>query len=254
MILDEIIKTKKKEVALLKESLKLPLKGVLPELRGFLEAVSKQGLNLIAETKAASPSAGKIVRSYDPAKIAKAYEKAGASAVSVLTDKRYFSGKLEDIMKVKKAVRLPILRKDFIIDESQIYESRLAGADAVLLIARILRPDELESFIRVVGDLEMDCLVEAHSAQEAQIALDAGAQIIGINNRDLDTLEVDINTTLNIITAVPLLKERTLVSESGIRTKGDVELLKSAEVNAVLIGESLLEREDIAEKVRELMG
>ncbi len=252
MILDEIVENKRKEIAVLKEAIKLPLKGKLPQLRSFFDAVSKPGFNIIAETKASSPSAGKIVKKYDPAKIAISYEKAGAAAISVLTDKKYFSGDIHDLMAVKKAVKLPVLRKDFIIDESQIYQSRLLGADAILLIVRILRADELELFIRIAGDLEMDCLVEVHDAREAQTALDCGAEIIGINNRDLDTLEVDVNNTPNIINAVPFLKEKVLVSESGIKTKIDIELLRSAEVNAALIGESLLKSGDIAGKINEL--
>jgi indole-3-glycerol phosphate synthase len=254
MILDEIIDNKKKEVAKLDKYLEHQIDGDLPERRDFLIAVGAKGMNLIAEVKAASPSAGKIIEKYDPAKIAREYEKAGAAAISVLTDSKYFSGHIDDIVKVKDAVNIPVLRKDFIIDESQIYESRIAGADAILLIVRILPPADLERFISIAGDLEMDAVVEVHSAIEAQAALDAGAEIIGINNRDLDTLEVDVTTTREVITAIPFLKEKVLVSESGIRSREDIVMLQGSEVNAVLIGESLLKAGEVGKKIKELFA
>jgi indole-3-glycerol phosphate synthase len=255
MILDEILKAKKVELKGVRSSIKLPIDHKeLPELRDFAGAISKSGMNLIAEVKAASPSAGGIVENYDPAAIAKIYEKAGASAISVLTEKNYFKGSIDHIKAVRSAVKLPILRKDFIIDQSQIYESRLAGADAVLLIARILKPEQLKKFITIAADLCMTALVEVHTVQEARAALDAGAKVIGINNRDLDTLKVDINNTPNIIKGLPKLKEGTLVSESGIKDRGEVETLRSAGVSAILVGESLLRSKDITLKVKELIG
>ncbi len=255
MILEEIVKTKKKEIDGLKERYKLPLKtGDLPKVRGFKKAVSRRGMNLIAEMKAASPSSGVIVDNYVPADIAAVYEKAGACAVSVLTDAEYFKGSINDIAKVKNSIKLPVLRKDFIIDESQIYESRLAGADAILLIARILDRDELERFIKIAGDLKMDALVEVHSVKEARSAIDAGAEIIGINNRDLNTLKVDLGTTVNIMNEIPELKRKVLVSESGISERSQVELLRDIGVNAVLVGEAILKSPDMREKIRELIG
>lgn len=255
MILDEIVKAKLKEVELLKDKLKLPLdKKGLPKVRDFKKAISSKGINLIAETKAASPSAGVIFDSYSPENIAKIYERSGASAVSVLTDAAYFNGNLDDLERVKYSIKLPVVRKDFIIDEAQIYESRLAGADAVLLIARILDEDELEDFVGLANDLGIDAMVEVHSVKEARSALDAGAEIIGINNRDLDTLKVDLNNTINIIKELPELKKKVLVSESGISEKGQADLLKKAGVNAILVGESILKSPDMGKKIRELIG
>lgn len=255
MILDEIVKAKKKEVVVLKKMLKMLIKtGDLPKPRGFKEAVMRRGINLIAETKAASPSAGVMIDNYVPEDIAAVYEKAGACAVSVLTDAKYFKGSIKDIAKVKNSIKLPVLRKDFIIDESQIYESRLAGADAVLLIARILGRHELERFIKAAGGLGMDALVEVHSVKEAGSAIDAGAELIGINNRDLDTLKVDLGTTINIINEIPELKQKVLVSESGISERSQVEQLRDVGVNAVLVGEAILKSPDMSEKIRELIG
>jgi indole-3-glycerol phosphate synthase len=255
MILDKIVETKRKEVELLKEKLKLPLKHFeLAKIRRFRKALIGHGVKLIAETKAASPSAGIIFKKYSPVTNAKAFEKAGASAVSVLTDAKYFHGGIGDLTKVKASIKLPVLRKDFIIDASQIYESRLAGADAILLIARILKEGQLEYLIRTASDLGMDAFVEVHSSKEAVLAIESGAEIIGINNRDLDTLKVDLRTTLNIINEVPDLRNKIIVSESGIKTKEDINLLKSAGVNAVLVGEAILKSRNMKEKIKELIG
>jgi len=255
MILDEIVKEKLKEVDALKGKIKLPIdKKSLQKIRGFKKAINGRGIHLIAETKAASPSAGVIFDKYVPENIAAIYEKAGASAVSVLTDVTYFNGSIDDLERVRNSIKLPVLRKDFIIDEVQIYESRLAGADAILLIARILDRDELEDFIELAGELGMDAIVEVHSAKEARTALEAGAEIIGINNRDLDTLKVDMNNSINIINEVPELKKKVLVSESGISENGQVELLKAAGVKAILVGESILKSPDMGKKIRELVA
>jgi indole-3-glycerol phosphate synthase len=255
MILDKIMETKRKEVELLKEKLKRPEKRYkLMNIRSFKKAVSGRGIKLIAETKAASPSAGVIFKDYSPKNIAFVFENAGASAVSVLTDAKYFHGSIEDIEKVKTSVQLPVLRKDFIIDSSQLFESRIAGADAVLLIARILDEGRLKDLIKIARELGMDALVEVHSAKEAVLAIEAGAEIIGINNRDLDTLKIDLKTTLNIINNVPELKNKIIVSESGIKSKADIDLLKGAGVNAVLVGEAILKSKNITEKIKELIG
>ena len=255
MILDEIVKEKLKEVEGLRERLKLPLdKRELPDIRDFKKAISRCTVSLIAETKAASPSAGVIFDKYVPENIAKIYEKAGASAVSVLTDAIYFNGSIDDLERVKNSIKLPVLRKDFIIDESQIYESRLEGADAVLLIARLLGQDELESFIKITNDLGMDALVEVHSIKEARMALDAGAEIIGINNRDLNTFKVDLSTTVNIINEIPELKKKILVSESGISERSQIDFLREVGIKAVLVGEAILKSPDISAKIKELVG
>jgi len=255
MILDEIVKAKLIEVEALKKRLKLEFKKKdLPKARDFKKAISGRGINLIAETKAASPSAGVMFDKYVPENIAKEYEKAGAAAVSVLTDVTYFNGSMDDLERVRNSVSLPVLRKDFIIDEIQLFESRLAGADAVLLIARILGRDELERFIKFAKKLGMDALVEVHSAKEARSAVESGAEIIGINNRDLDTLKVDVDNTIKIINEVPELKKKVLVSESGISERSQVDLLKNAGVKAVLIGEAILKSPDIRKKIKELVG
>lgn len=254
MILDRIVATKRKEVEQLKKAFKLPLdQKSLPKIRDFSAAISKPGIRLIAEVKAASPSAGRIVKDYDPVSIARTYEKGGASAISVLTDREYFSGSLDHMVNVKKAVGLPVLRKDFIIDQSQIYESRISGADAVLLITRILTQGDLEGFIKITSDLGMTPLVEVHSVEETRSALDAGAEVIGINNRDLDTLDIDIKTTLKIMKALPQLKNKVLISESGISTRAEVDLLSQAGVNAVLVGEALLKGHDIPGNLKDLL-
>ena len=254
MILDEIVKEKLIEVEALKKRLKLEFKKKdLPKVRDFKKAISRRGISLIAETKAASPSAGVMFDKYVPENIAKEYEKAGAAAVSVLTDVTYFNGSMDDLERVRNSISLPVLRKDFIIDEIQIFESRLAGADAVLLIARILGRDELERFIKLAEKLGMDALVEVHSVKEARSALDAGAEMIGINNRDLNTLKVDLGNTINIINEVPALKKKTLVSESGISERGQVELLRDAGIKAVLVGEAILKSSDMGKKIRELI-
>jgi len=255
MILDEIVKAKLIEVEALKKRLKLEFKKKdLPEVRDFKKAITKRGINLIAETKAASPSAGVMFDKYVPENLAKEYEKAGAAAVSVLTDVTYFNGVLDDLERVRNSISLPVLRKDFIIDEIQIFESRFAGADAILLIARILGGGELERFIKFAKKLGMDALVEVHSVKEARSAVAAGAEIIGINNRDLDTLKVDVDNTIKIINEVPELKKKVLVSESGISERSQVDLLKNAGVKAVLIGEAILKSPDIGKKIKELVG
>lgn len=255
MILDEIVKEKLVEVEALKKKLKLEFrKSDLPKVRNFKKAISRRGMSLIAETKAASPSAGVIFDKYVPENLAAIYEKAGASAVSVLTDAVHFNGSIDDLERVRNSIKLPVLRKDFIIDEIQIFESRLSGADAVLLIARILGTDELKRFIKVAKKLGMDALVEVHSAKEARSALDAGAEIIGINNRDLDTLKVDMDMTINIINELPQLRKKVLVSESGISERSQVDLLKRSGVKAVLVGEAILKSPDMRGKIRELVG
>jgi len=256
MILDDIIFNKRQEVTSLKielnhHDLKKLLKN-LPKPRRFLDIFEKGKVCLIAECKKASPSAGVIMGKYQPAQIAKLYEKNGAAAISVLTDKKFFRGNNEHLKAVKATVKLPILRKDFIIDEAQVYESRIIGADAILLIARVLNAHDLKTFIKLAEDLGMQALVEVHEAREVKKALRAGAKIIGINNRDLSTFKVDINQTLNLIKKYPELKRKFVVSESGIKTKEDITALQEAKVAGVLIGESLMKAKDINAKVREL--
>jgi indole-3-glycerol phosphate synthase len=262
-ILDQIIADKKIEVE--KRRKERPLDELkeqvtlLGKCRNFYKAVTKtseRGLNVIAEIKKASPSAGVICRDFAPVTIAKTYEKCGADAVSVLTDEKYFQGKLEYIDHVKHAVNLPILRKDFIIDVWQVYESRFAGADAILLIAEALRPSELIDLMIAAAELTLTVLLEVHDADtlltvRSMIGFpEAGYNILGINNRDLATMKVDINTTCRL--AGLLDKKIPLVAESGIKTRADVEKLKAAGVNAVLVGQTLCESADITAKFKEL--
>jgi indole-3-glycerol phosphate synthase len=262
-ILEQIIADKKIEVERRRkeqplEELKEQL-ALLGKCHNFYKAVTKansRGINVIAEIKKASPSAGVICRDFAPVTIAKAYERCGADAISVLTDEKYFQGKLEYIDHVKHAVDLPILRKDFIIDIWQVYESRVAGADAILLIAEALKPAELIDMMIAAAELTLTVLLEVHDA-DSLLAVRSmvgfpkkGYSVLGINNRDLATMKVDLNTTSRL--AGLLDNKVELVAESGIKTRKDVEKLKAAGVSAVLIGQALCESGDIAAKFREL--
>ena len=208
-------------------------------------------INLIAEIKKASPSSGIIRGDFNPTKIAMTYQAHGASAISVLTDERFFEGKLEHLKTVKEAVSLPVLRKDFIIDEYQIYESVAAGADAILLIADLLSGSEMTGFYQLARSLGLDVLLEVHNEEDMDKAIAAGGDIIGINNRDLHTFKVDLTVTQKLVRLVPMHKIK--VSESGIKTYEDVMFLKSLGINAVLIGTAFMEAPDIASKMREIM-
>jgi indole-3-glycerol phosphate synthase len=208
-------------------------------------------VNLIAEIKKASPSKGILRGDFNPVKIAITYQANGASAISVLTDERFFEGKLSDLAKVRENVSVPILRKDFFIDEYQIYETVASGADAILLICDILSPAELAKFYNLATELGLDCLVEVHNEEDIEKALSVDAGIIGINNRDLHTFKVDLAVTQRLIRMIP--QNKVIVSESGIRRYEDIMFLRSLGVNAVLIGEAFMESDDIGAKMRELM-
>ncbi len=233
----------------------------MPKCRNFYKAIAKRhprGVNVIAEVKKASPSVGLIRKDFDPVEIAKTYEHCGADAISVLTDEKYFQGKLEYLEQVKQAVTLPVLRKDFIIDVWQVYESRVAGADAILLIAEALPPGDLIDLMIAAGELSLTVLVEVHDA-DSLLAVRSligfptkGYSVLGINNRDLTTMKVDLGTTIRLTGL--LEADSVLVSESGIKTIDDVRKLKSAGVRAVLIGQTLCEQPDIAAKFHELFG
>jgi indole-3-glycerol phosphate synthase len=253
MILDDIIAAKTAEVKDLNES-----RGVAyfaekaePSQKDFTAAV-KTPVSLIAEVKKASPSAGVIRRDFDPVKTALLYEASGASAVSVLTDEKFFKGSLKDLSDVAAAVKLPVLRKDFIIDEIQIYEARCAGADAVLLIAAVLSDRDINKFSATAKGLGMAALVEVHDRPELERALACGARMIGINNRDLRTFKVDTDAAFELAGLIPERDEYIVVSESGIRTPEDVGRLKSAGINAALIGEELMGSSDAGKRIREL--
>ena len=233
----------------------------MPKCRNFYSAVTKhnrRGINVIAEVKKASPSAGVIRDDFDPVIIAKTYQRCGADAISVLTDEKYFQGKLEYIRQIKSAVDIPILRKDFIIDPWQVYESRAAGADAILLIAEALNPSQLTDLLILAGALTLTTLIEVHEADSllrvrSMVGFPHGRySVIGINNRDLTTMQVDINTAIRLADMID--NKRELVAESGIKTADDVRKLKSVGINAVLIGETLCANPDIEEKFKELFA
>jgi indole-3-glycerol phosphate synthase len=221
-----------------------------PEGRPFMEALSHPGTSLIAEHKRRSPSAGVIREGSSVADIVTAYERGGAAAISVLTEEAHFGGSLDDLHEARRATTLPILRKDFCVDPYQVYEAKLAGADAVLLVVGSLRDNELESLYIEAHALGLDALVEVHHEDELELALELDVDVIGINNRNLEDFTVDIQTTVDLIALVPTGK--TVVSESGIRSRAEIEDLERVGVDAVLIGESLMRAPDPEAAVRDL--
>jgi indole-3-glycerol phosphate synthase len=278
-ILDTIVEQKKREIA------QLPTRFIAAgdlrdallehgERRDFLAALRKPrrgDIALIAEVKKASPSAGVICKDFDLVRIAKEYEAAGASCLSVLTDEKFFQGSLDYLRRIRAAVKLPLLRKDFIIDERQILEAIEWGADAILLIAAILTDDQLAKFHSLATEAGLAVLVEVHDEKELKRALKIGATLIGVNNRDLKTFKVDLATTERLAAMMKdgrskVAKTSTpssilnsppsplLVAESGIRARADVERLKKCGANAILVGESLMRGGDIGAKIRELIG
>lgn len=256
MILDRILENKREEVDARKRT--IPLEALQERVaraapsRDFAAALRRDGISLIAEIKRASPSRGDILPGADAAWLAAQYEACGARAISVLTDARYFKGSLEDLTVARNRVHAPCLRKEFIIDAYQITEARAAGADAVLLIVRILSDGQLRDFLTASQALGMAALVEVHSEMEMARAVAAGAHIIGINNRDLDTLAIDLDCTFRMQRLAP--PEAILVSESGIHSREDVLRLEEAGIDAMLVGESLLTSGDVPGKIRELLG
>jgi len=256
MVLDEIVANKRHEIdaAQAKTSLRdleERIESVGPA-RSLRDALRKDGISFITEIKRASPSRGDMLPDLDAIDVAALYEQCGTRAISVLTDTKYFKGTLADLTSVRTHVRVPCLRKEFIVDPFQIYEARAAQADAVLLIVRILEDAQLKRYIEITRELGMQALVETHTEDEIKRAIDAGAHIIGINNRDLDTLEVDVMNTMRLRKCVP--GGITLVSESGIRTRDDVRKLEDGGIDALLVGESLLTSGNIRGKLLELMG
>lgn len=224
-----------------------------PPLRDFRAALERgPGVGIIAEVKKASPSAGVLRADFDPVAIARIYEAGPASAISVLTDEPYFQGRLSYLTAIRQAVAPPLLRKDFIIDRYQIVEARLAGADAVLLIAEILSERELPALLEQVHALGMQALVELYERENLPRVLDAGAKIVGVNNRNLRSFQTRLEHTIELAGAIPA--DCCLVAESGIRSRADILRLKAAGVKAVLIGETFMRAADIGAKVRELRG
>jgi indole-3-glycerol phosphate synthase len=254
MILDEIVTAKADELIRRKQA--MPLAG-LEERIGeqkldFAAALKGDNVRLIAEVKKASPSRGVIDPNLDPIKLAQIYTKNGAAAISVLTEERYFEGSLEHLSAIKEELdKIPLLRKDFIFDPYQVYESRAYGADAVLLIVAILNKSQLAELLSLSHELDMKCLVEVHDEAELERALTSGSQIIGINNRDLKTFDIDLETTKRLRPLIP--QDRIVVSESGIRDRGDVQKLRQWSVDAMLIGEALVAADNVAKKVRGLI-
>ena len=251
--LAEILAEKKKEVAKLKKAMPVYDGPELPPIRDFRAAVSApHRINLIAEIKFASPSAGRIRAIADPAIIGRVYRDAGAAAISLLTDKKFFNGDLNFLPRLKRAVSLPVLRKDFIIDPVQVREAYDFGADAILLIARILSEDQLTELMSACRETGMASLTEAHDRGDLDKALKCSADVIGINNRDLDTFTVNLKTTFELASMVP--DDCILISESGINDGEDIQSLKSTKVQAVLVGSALMRSDDVGGKTAELVN
>ena len=254
MILDKIVETKRREVVARNalhplSALEKVIAG-LPPARGFAAALSPGAI--IAEVKRRSPSRGLLRQDFDPIRIARQYEVHGAAAISVLTDETFFGGSDGDLTAVKGAVALPVLRKEFIISPYQILEARAIGADAVLLIAAILKEDELREYRVLASSLGLAALVEVHDRLELQRALASGAELVGINNRDLQSFATDIRTTCELAPLVP--PDRIVVSESGIRTRSQIDSLLQAGVRAFLVGETLITAPDIGQALEGLLG
>lgn len=257
MILDSIVE--KKRERLRTEMEQMTLEGWKQKLKGpglhrpldFAKALKRDGeLSIIAEIKKASPSAGIISDSFDPVRIAREYMKSEVQAISVLTEKDFFLGDDEYLVKVRQTSPLPVLRKDFIVDLWQVYQARVMGADAILLIVALLDDELLNKMLIVANITGMQCLVEVHDEVELERALNAGAKIIGINNRNLKTFEVDLGTTERLINKIP--RDRVVVSESGIKTSEDMKYIKSVGADAVLIGETIMRAPSVQDKIREL--
>ncbi len=255
--LKEIVLKKQEKAALAKlslpeEELKARIKN-LPVTRPFIEAINKpRQISLIGEIKKASPSRGIIRENFNHQEIARIYEDSGVSAISVLTEEDYFLGSINYLDEVKAVAGLPVLRKDFILEPYQVYESRAFGADAILLIADLLSKDKIIELTQIAESLGLDCLIEAHTEKELKKVLNLKVPLIGINNRDLHTLEVDFKITEKLFPLVP--KDKVVVVESGIKTRQDTLFLKILGVNAVLIGEAFMQAEDLRKKIEEIMG
>lgn len=254
-MLDRIIALKKEEVEQRKKALPLtrlqeriarqkPPLDLTRELKG-------DHIRLIAEVKQASPSRGMLSPHLNPIELAKTYAEGGAAAISVLTEANYFKGHIDYLRAIRPEVQLPLLRKDFVFDPYQVYESRAYGADALLLITAILSQDQLEELLSLSHSLGLRCLVEVHNENEVETALLSGAEIVGINNRDLNTFSVDIDTTRRLRPLIP--QQRIVVAESGIRSRSDVEKLEEWGIDAMLVGEALVTAHDVIAKIRELV-
>lgn len=256
MILEQIISQKKQDLKTIKE--RCPVDSFLgcikdmPPCRSLKAALKKQGrISIIAEVKKASPSKGIIRSNFDPEELADTFTRSGVSAISVITEEKFFYGKPEYIQLIHSRTELPVLRKDFIIDPYQIFETRILGADALLLIVAILNDQDLVLFQRLASILGLECLVEVHNREELQRAYGSGASLIGINNRDLNTFEVDLNVTFNLRKYITD-QSIAVVSESGISSRSQIDELYRNKIDAVLVGEVLMRSENIEAKIKEL--
>lgn len=258
MILDQIMADNRLELEARKRRFPIAelqrVASEQPAPLDFAAALGGKRIQLIAEVKKASPSKGIIRADFDPVEIARTYASNGAAAISVLTEAKYFQGSLDYLRDISKALgdnRPPLLRKDFISDPYQVYQARAYGADSLLLIVALLTPDKLDELFELSRQLGMGCLVEVHNEAELEIALNSRAQVIGINNRDLSTFDVDLTTTKRLRPLIP--KDRIVVSESGINNRADMEKLEGWGVDAVLVGEALMSATSIAAKMKELL-
>lgn len=256
-ILDRIVEVRRESVAHRKRvlpevALKIAAKEKAPPARDFAAVLSRDGFNVIAELKKASPSRGILREEYAPALLASSVEQGGAAAISVLTEEDFFLGSLADLKAARKAVQIPILRKDFIFDPWQVWETRAAGADSFLLIAAVLGDSSLGELLELGRSLQMEALVEVHSREELDRVVAAGARIIGVNNRDLRNFEVRLKTSLTLVDSIP--EECLAVSESGIQSPDDLMRLRRAGFDAFLVGERLMKGADPARELRALLG
>ncbi len=247
-ILHQIIEHKKEELK--QKKFYFPLTKFIKDLkkshRNFKQALKKPGLSLIGEIKKASPSSGLIQKNFDPLKIAEVYQKY-VDAISVVTEDKFFQGKLEYLNTINKISKIPLLQKDFIIDEYQVYEARYYGADAILLIASLFKREEIDRFIKIAKNYHMYTLVEVHSLKQLEKTLETEADLIGINNRDLNTFEIDLQNTVRLAPHIP--DNKIIVSESGLQNAKDLELMR-ANVDAVLVGTSLMQSKNLEEKLK----
>jgi indole-3-glycerol phosphate synthase len=257
-LLKEICEKKKEELEILKKKCSInSLKKLLPNKknRGFKKLIEKSQKfkinNIIAEIKKASPSAGEIINNYVPEDIAVKYEQSGAGAISILTEKFFFKGSIDHLSIINKKTNIPILRKDFIIDPYQIYESKIYGADTILLIVKILNDSQIKEYINIANEIGLDCIIEIHTEEELKRAIKINYPIIGINNRNLDNLSINISNTLGLIGNLP--SRFNIIGESGIKNHSDISLYNKYGIFNFLIGETILTSNDIEHKLKELL-
>ncbi|MGB9716692.1 MAG: indole-3-glycerol phosphate synthase TrpC [Thermodesulfovibrionales bacterium] len=257
-ILTKIVEKKKERLSALKSKITLKdIKSMASDSetpKNFVGVIRRDSghIRLIAEIKKASPLKGILRQEFDAVKIAIIYRRKNVNAISVITEEDFFQGKIEYLLDVKRATNIPILRKDFIFDEYQIYESRANGSDAILLIASILTEKQGMEFLHLARELGLSVIFEVHNFKELEMALNANVDIIGINNRDLKTLDVNLNTTFELKREIP--EDKIVVSESGIKTREDVRRLEDIGIDSILIGTAFMEAEDIGKKIDEIMG